>query len=138
MLWGAVGSAAAAAPNAAGWAHVGNTYNSAIFVDREILSAKGPRRTFRTLHINTQPSAGWVTAEHRGTIDCEAQTLLYQGVTLTKTDGSRQALPSSVATPFPFPARGVMRTIAASMCSGKLDPAIEDPATWTQKNFRPG
>lgn len=121
-----------------GWAHVGNTYNSAIFVDRAILREKGPSRHFRTLHINVQLSAGWRSAEHRGVIDCAARTLRYDGVVMTKLDGSRQALPSSVARPVPFPARGVLSTMARSICAGNLGPAVGDPHAWTTRNFRPG
>jgi len=130
-------SASAAAP-AAGWAHVGNSYNSAIFVDRAILSATDAQRPFRTLHINAQPAAGWLRAEHRGIIDCTAQTLFYERVTITRADGSREFLPSALTKPVPFPQRGLMRTVATAMCSGGLGPAVPDPAAWTRDNFRPG
>jgi hypothetical protein len=137
LLAGATPSIAASAA-AGAWAHVGNTYNSAIFVDRAILADKGAQRHFRTLHVNVQPSAGWRSAEHRGVIDCAARTLRYQGVVMTKTDGRRQALPSASAAPVPFPARGVLRDFATSVCAGKLGPPVRDPEAWTKTNFRPG
>lgn len=137
LLVGALPSVAvAAAPGE--WAHLGNTYNSAIFVDRAVLAANSSSRPFRTLHINTQPAAGWRAAEHRGTINCAAQTLRYEGVFLTKLDGRRDALPSAMTKPVPFPAKGLMRTFAMSVCAGRLGPAIKDPEGWTKKNFRPG
>jgi hypothetical protein len=120
------------------WAHVGNTYNSAIFVDLSVRSESGAKRRFRTLHVNVQRSAGWTTAEHHGAIDCVARTLRYDGVVITETNGVRKTLPSAVAKPVAFPSRGVMRTFATSVCAGKLGPPISDPQAWTKKNFRPG
>jgi hypothetical protein len=134
----AAGPSFAAGPTPGGWAHVGNTYNSAVFVDRAVLSETGAARPFRTLHINVQLSAGWRAAEHRGTIDCAARSLRYQGVVVTRTDGRRETLPSAVAKPVAFPPRGVLHTFATSVCAGKLGPAIGDPQVWTRKNFRPG
>lgn len=126
----------AAAP-ATQWVHVGNTYNSSIFVDRAVLRESGSKRRFRTLHINVQTSAGWRAAEHRGTIDCAARTLFYEGVIITESNGSRKTLPSAVAKPVRVPAKGVMRTLADSICTGKLGPSVSDPDGWTKKNFRP-
>jgi hypothetical protein len=120
------------------WAHVGNTVNSAIFVDRAVLGRSGAARPFRTLHINVQTAMGWRAAEHRGTIDCAARTLTYEGVVVTKTDGSRDTLASAVGKPVPFPKRGALHAFATSVCAGKLGPAVADPAAWTNKNFRPG
>jgi len=120
------------------WAHVGNTYNSAIFVDLAVRSENGAKKRFQTLHVNVQRSAGWSTAEHHGAIDCVARTLRYDGVFITETNGVRKTLPSAVAKPVGFPSRGVMRTFATSICAGKLGPPISDPEAWTKKNFRPG
>ena len=120
------------------WAHVGNTYNSAIFVDLAVRSESGAKRRFRTLHVNVQRSAGWTTAEHHGAIDCVARTLRYDGVVITETNGVRKTLPSAVAKPVTFPSRGVMHTFATSLCAGKLGLPISDPEAWTRKNFRPG
>ena len=121
----------------AAWAHVGNTYNSAVFVDRAVLAESGPQRRFRTLHINVQTSAGWSAAEHRGVIDCAAQTLRYEGVVLTKTGGARETLPSATAKPVAFPRRGVLRTFTTSVCERRLGPTIDNPAAWTRANFKP-
>jgi hypothetical protein len=119
------------------WAHVGNTYNSAIFVDLAVRSESGAKRRFRTLHVNVQRSAGWTAAEHHGAIDCVARTLRYDGVVITETNGVRKTLPSAVAKPVAFPSRGVIRTFATSVCAGKLGPPISDPQAWTKKNYRP-
>ena len=122
----------------ADWAHVGNTYNSAIFVDRSVLAESNTSRPFRTLHVNTQLSAGWRVAEHRGTINCSARTLQYDGVVLTKLDGRRETLPSATTRPVPFPSTGLVRAFATAVCARRLGPAISDPEGWTKENFRPG
>ena len=137
VLLAGVASPVGAAP-VGNWAHVGNTYNSAIFVDRAVLRTAGAERPFRTLHINTQTDKGWWAAEHRGTIDCAARTLRYHGVVITKADGQRETLPSAIAKPRPFPPKGVMHKFATSVCANKLGPAVGSPESWTRKNFRPG
>lgn len=135
LLVGSLPTAASAAET--GWAHVGNTDNSAIFVDRAVLAVGGPARRFRSLHINARPG-DWRSSERRGLIDCAAKTVIYEDFIITKSDGRRETHKSTIAKPAPFPPRGILLRVATAICSNRLGPAVLDPAAWTARNFKRG
>ena len=120
-----------------GWAHAGNTYNSAIFVDRAVLSVAGRERRFRTLHINSQPQSGWLRAEHHAVINCAAATVRHGDGILTRTDGRVETRRAALGRAVAFPKRGVVNALLTSICARRLGPAIADPQRWTRANFRP-
>ena len=137
-VMGSGGAGYATGSPASGWTHAGNTHNSAIFVDRAVLSQAGDERPFRTLHINTEPQSGWGRAEHRATINCAAATVRYGDVVMTRTDGKVAAQKSALHRAIAFPQRGVLNTLFTAICAGMLGPPIADPQRWTRANFGPG
>ncbi len=128
----------ATGPGRIQWAHAGNSYNSAIFVDRAVLNEHGAARPFRTFHVNAQPQSGWRTAEHRATINCAAATVRYGDVRITRSDGRIDTPKSALDRSVAFPRHGVMHNLFAAICAGKLGPAIGDPQRWAANNVRPG